>query len=440
VLGVKDPVLVASAVLSAFFLSVYILAFFVWKRRKASIPKNKLPGVSVVVPAYNEEKNIADTIESLLNLEYPKNKLEIIVVDDGSTDNTFEIAKKYEGSNVKVIRKENGGKSSALNAGIRAAKFEIIACMDADSIATGDALKTLVSYIVEENADAVTPVMHVWKPKNLTERFQWAEYILSNVMRRALDTLHAQYVTPGPFSVFRRESFERYGYFDEKNITEDMEMAMRIQAKGGKIVHASDAIVYTKVPDNIISLIKQRVRWNLGFLENAWEYRKKVWKNGGDMGVFVFPTIAMGLFITFLLACKLVEDALYNMEVVLRTISMGGIWSLIRPASWDLSNMISGTIFGLASHPPVHYTTMLLTAVTVMMIVYYARKTGEPKVYWEGILAFTTFYFVFMLVVWTIIMLVKIFGREIRFGGAVWRNSILNRLAGRYTAAQRSSR
>ena len=436
-LGIDDPVLTLSVVVSVFFLSVYVLAFFVWKRRKAEIPEERLPGVSIVVPAYNEEENIADTIESLLGLDYPKDRLEIIVVDDGSTDRTCDVAKKYEGDRVKVIRKENGGKSSALNAGIRAAKYDVIACMDADSVATGKALKTLVSYIVEENADAVTPVMHVWKPRNLIEKFQWAEYILSNVMRRALDTLQAQYVTPGPFSLFKKECFEKYGYFDEDNITEDMEMAMRIQAKGGKIVHASDAIVYTKVPRDIVSLIKQRVRWNLGFLENAWKYRREIWKNGGDMGIFVFPAIFVGLFITFLLAYKMAKDFMYHLEVITTTVSMGGIWSLIKPASWDFSKVLTSTLFGLASFPPAYYTTVLLAAITVAMIVYYAKKTGEPRVYWSGIYVLVSFYFFFMLVVWTIILLVKIFGREVRFGGTVWRNSVLNQLAGKYTAVQR---
>ena len=437
-LGVKDPVLVVSVIVSAFFLSVYILAFFVWRRRKASIPDERLPGVSIVVPAYNEGKNIAETIESLLRLDYPKDRLEIIVVDDGSTDNTYEVAKRYEGNNVRVIRKENGGKSSALNVGIKNAKYDVIACMDADSIATGEALKALVSYIVDEGADAVTPVMHVWKPKNIIEKFQWAEYILSNVMRRALDTLQAQYVTPGPFSVFRRECFEKYGYFEENNITEDMEIAMRIQAKGGKIIHASDAIVYTKVPRDLVSLIKQRVRWNLGFLENALRYRKDIWKRGGDMGVFVFPAIFVGLFITFLLAYKLARDLLYNLQVAVNTVRAGGIWSLIQPANWEFSKIVTNTIFGLASYPPMYYTTMLLAVITVVMIVYYAKKTGEPKVYWSGIATFIFFYFLFMVVVWTTIILIKMFGKELRFGGTVWRNSIVNRLAGRYTAVQRS--
>ncbi|MDN5367148.1 MAG: poly-beta,6-N-acetyl-D-glucosamine synthase, partial [Candidatus Diapherotrites archaeon] len=161
----RQIILVVSIIVSTFFLAVYLVAFFSWKRRRKRIPDEKLPTVSIVVPAYNEGENIGETIESLLRLNYPKDKMEIIVVDDGSTDNTYDVAKRYEGETVRVIRKENGGKSSALNMGIKHARGEIIACMDADSVATPDSLRVLVEYILEEDADAVTPVMHVWKPK-----------------------------------------------------------------------------------------------------------------------------------------------------------------------------------------------------------------------------------------------------------------------------------
>ncbi len=435
-MDVRQAILVISIIISAFFLAVYLVAFFSWNRKRRRIPDNELPFVSIIVPAYNEGENIGDTIESLLRLDYPKDRYEIIVVDDGSTDNTYEVAKRYEGQNVRVIRKENGGKSSALNVGIKNARGEIIACMDADSVATPGALRTLVEYVVEEEADAVTPVMHVWKPKNLVEKFQWAEYIMSNVMRRALDALHAQYVVPGPFSVFRRDAFDKYGYFEEGNITEDMEMAMRIQANGGKLVHASDAIVYTKVPKTIPALIKQRVRWNLGFVDNALRYRKAIAQHGGDLGNFVFPAIAIGLGITFLLAYVTVSDMIFQMKVTLTTIEKGGIWSLVHPRKWTLDNIVQSTIFGMLSYSPIYYTTTLVAIITVLMIVYYAKRTGE-RISWLGILLFLSFYFVFMLVVWTIILLTKLFGRELRFGGTVWRNSVLNKLVGRFTAAQR---
>lgn len=431
----RQIILIVSIIVSTFFLAVYLVAFFSWKRRRKRIPDEKLPSVSIVVPAYNEGENIGDTIESLLRLNYPKDKMEIIVVDDGSTDNTYEVAKHYEGETVRVIRKENGGKSSALNTGIEHARGEIIACMDADSVATPDSLRILVEYIMEENADAVTPVMHVWKPKTILEKFQWAEYNMSNVMRRALDAMHAQYVVPGPFSVFRRDVFEKYGYFED-NITEDMELAMRIQANGGKIAHASDAIVYTKVPKTIPSLIKQRVRWNLGFLENAIRYRKEIARNGGDLGNFVFPAVAIGLFVVFLLAYNMAMDIIYNARIFVTTLEKGGIWSVINPSEWSLDAIKTRLLFGIASYEPMYYTTLLLAAITVLMIVYYAKRTGQEHIHWSGIIAFLLFYFVFMLVVWTIIILTKLFGREVRFGGTVWRNSVLNRLVGAYTGRQ----
>lgn len=428
-----DPLLTISAIISGFFLFVYISAALSWHRGARKIPDDELPGVSIVVPAYNEEGNIGDTIESLLRLDYPKDRLEIIVVDDGSTDGTYAEAKRYEGPNVRVIRKENGGKSSALNRGIREAKYEIVACMDADSVATPGALRELVYHLVGEDGDAATPVMHVWKPRNLVEKFQWAEYILSNLFRRALDGLNAQYVTPGPFSIFRRDAFERFGGFDEENITEDMEMAMRIQAAGGKVIHVPTAIVYTKVPRSIVALIKQRVRWNLGFVDNAIAYRKRIRERGGDLGYFVMPAIWLGLAIMSLLTYKLVKDLLTQTYVLVQSLLNGGIWAVIHPESWSLNNIALNTAFAWASFNPIYYATLAFTVLTVLMIVYYAKQTGEDKIYWSGIVLFLLFYFVFMAVVWSIILAVKIFGKELRFGGVVWRNSIRNRLAGMST-------
>ncbi len=430
---IVDPVLAISAIISGFFLFVYISAALSWRRSAWQIPDDELPGVSIVVPAYNEEKNIGDAIESLLQLDYPKDRLEIVVVDDGSKDRTYDEAKRYEGPNVRVIRKENGGKSSALNVGIRAAKYNIIACMDADSVATGRALKELVYHLLAEDADAATPVMHVWRPKNLVEKFQWAEYILSNLFRRALDGLNAQYVTPGPFSVFKRAAFEKYGGFDEANITEDMEMAMRIQAAGGKVIHVPTAIVYTKVPGSIAALIKQRVRWNLGFVENAVAYRKRIKERGGDLGYFVMPAIWTGLAIMSLLAYKMAKDAITQLYVIVQSFANGGIWAVIHPESWNWSNFAFNTLFAWASFNPIYYATLAFTVLTVLMIVLYAKRTGEEKIYWSGIVLFLLFYFVFMVVVWSIILAVKLFGKELRFGGVVWRNSVRNRLAGTST-------
>ena len=109
-----------------------------------------------------------------------------------------------------------------------------------------------------------------------------------------------------------------------------------------------------------------------------------------------------------------------------------------RPAEWTLENVITNTVFGILSYQPIYYTTMLVAVITAFMVIYYAKRTKQPAIFWSGILLFLAFYFVFMLVVWTIILLTKLFGREVRFGGTAWRNSLLNRLVGAYTQKPQS--
>ena len=171
-----------SIFLSVFWLSIH----FNKKSQKGKIP-NIWPKVSIIVPAYNEGKNIALCLDSLLKLDYPKDKLEIIVVDDGSKDNTHKIAKKYQvhfPKVVKVFHQENKGKAAALNFGIEKANGIFVACMDADSITTPYVLKMLIPAFVDDKTGAVTAGMKVYKPKTLMQRMQTIEYIMAIWLRK----------------------------------------------------------------------------------------------------------------------------------------------------------------------------------------------------------------------------------------------------------------
>ncbi len=261
------------------FVGIFILIFYIISYRKRIhnekiIDKNELPFVTVIVPAWNEEKGIGPTIESLKELTYPRDKLEILVVDDGSTDKTYEIASKYEDDLVKVFKKEeNGGKFTALNYGIGRAKGEIIISSDADRLnVSKNSLMDMVQPFKDKKVMCVAPSMAVNDSKNILVKVQQIEYLLGIFLRNALASVDAMSVTPGAFSAYRKSFFEKYGGFKKAHLTEDMEMCMRIQYNNYKVASVPEAIVLTEAPNKFIPLLKQRRRWYVGQFKNLFDY------------------------------------------------------------------------------------------------------------------------------------------------------------------------
>lgn len=283
----------------AIFFESFVLVTLLSKpareaRRRA--PLISLPSVAVIVPCYNEASTIAGTCESLLALDYPPDKLEIILVDDGSTDATPETMARFATHpQITVIRKENGGKHTALNAGLAITKAELVGCLDADSFVEPDALKEVVFTFDRPEVGASTAAMSVFRPKNILEHMQSAEYLFGITLRHAIASVNGLYVTPGPFSFYRHSVIQQVGEFREGHKTEDMEMALRIQQAGFAIENAPRARVYTKAPRTLSALLKQRTRWTTGFLRNMLsEYRGMVGNRSfGVLGILVLP---LGLF------------------------------------------------------------------------------------------------------------------------------------------------
>ncbi len=158
-------ILYISCYFGLFTSILFFLAFFENRDALKNPALKHFPKVTVAIPAYNEEKTIAATIDSVLALDYPKEKLEIIVVDDGSTDNTLQIIKQYGGKGVKIFHKENGGKGSALNFALAKANGEFFTCLDADSFVDPDCLKKMLGYFENKQVMAVTPSLKIWNPR-----------------------------------------------------------------------------------------------------------------------------------------------------------------------------------------------------------------------------------------------------------------------------------
>ena len=300
-------ILVYTSVYIGLFAVVYFfLSFILNRKRVQELQENELPTVSVIIPAYNEESSIKETVLSALNSNYPKQKLEIIVVDDGSRDETYQIAKRIKEQRLRVFTKQNAGKASALNYGIAKSKGEIIITMDADTFAEKDAVKKIIRYFSNPKIMCVTPSMAVHEPKGLLSRIQQIEYLFGVYLRKAFASMNAIHVTPGAFSAYRKSFFTRYGGFEVGNITEDMEMSLRIQLNNFGIECSEDAVVYTKAPRTFVSLLKQRRRWNFGLAKNLWHYRALFSRKYGELGTIVLPiaviTILLPIFMTVYLS------------------------------------------------------------------------------------------------------------------------------------------
>lgn len=278
------------------------------------------PRVAVVVPCWNEAGTVGSTCESLLALDYPKDKLEIILVNDGSTDATAQIMDsfRYE-PQVRVIHKKNGGKHTALNAGIAATTAEIVGCLDADSFVEPSALREIIPCFDHPNVAAATGAMSVYEPKTIIQHAQNVEYVFGITLRHAIASINGLYVTPGPFSFYRMSTLQELGGFRHGHQTEDMEMALRIQEAGYEIENAPRARVYTKAPATVSLLVKQRTRWTSGFLRNILgEYRGLIGRKGA-LGMLMLPTalisIASGILLFGLVIFQTISHALTAFEL-----------------------------------------------------------------------------------------------------------------------------
>lgn len=280
------------------YFQVFLLMTFFNNEKKIKKEKEKplsyFPSVTIAVPCWNEEKTVAKTLDSLLSLDYPKDKVQIIVVDDGSTDDTFCKASVYQEkfpNQVKVIHKENGGKHTAMNIALSVYTTELFGCLDADSFVEPDALKQIAQYFHnDKEIMAVTPCIHIKNPKTIIQRVQAVEYLMGVFLRKVYGELDAIQVTPGPFSIFRREVFEKIGVYKKAHNTEDFEITLRMHKHHMKIANSHKAAVYTVGPATVRGFLKQHLRWARGFLENARDYREMFFKKEyGNFGMFTLP-------------------------------------------------------------------------------------------------------------------------------------------------------
>lgn len=337
--------------LSLYFEIFFLLSYMGRKKMTDTTIDAYLPPVTILIPCFNEEKSVVGTVNSVLDLNYPKANMQIIVIDDGSTDSTYnEVTKNFEGNPcVEIYKKTNGGKFTALNFGIEKAKHQFIGSLDADSYVEKESLRLIMSKFQNPEIMATIPSTIIHKPKNILQKAQRAEYNFGTFMRHTLSIIDSVYVTPGPFSFFRREVFEKIGNYKHAYNTEDMEMAMRMQKAGFKIAHAEKAIIYTIGPDTIKKLYKQRVRWASGFISNLRDYRRMFFnKKYGDISLLVLPFISIAtcamVFFAFVSAWR-IGNNIY--DGILRLSIVGLSFDDINPMNWLYINTNSLAILSI---------------------------------------------------------------------------------------------
>lgn len=376
------------------FISVYVQIFFLmtFLEKRKHIVRNPdhleleyYPTVTVAIPCYNEEKTLDKTIKSLLGLDYPKDKLKIFLIDDGSKDNSWNVMKSFDnGTNIFAYQKENGGKHTALNLALTHTTSEFFGCLDSDSIVHPQALKRILKYFeLDPKTMAVAPSIVVYNPKNILQHSQNIEYDMSIYTKKMLGFMGGIHVTPGPFSIFRKKVFDDLGVYRKAHNTEDQEIALRMQEHGYKIDHCPDAYVYTSTPDSVAKLYRQRLRWIYGFIKNMIDYRRLLFKKEyGAVALFTLPSGIVSIFGVIFLFVNIVANLskfIYHKIIQIQTVGFSSsISSFHFKFDWFFVSTKAALLF------------VIILYILVVVSVMIGRKLSDNR----SRFSFSIFYFI----------------------------------------------
>jgi peptidoglycan-N-acetylglucosamine deacetylase len=292
---VIDVFFVGDALMSLRLIVIGICAIIDRFRKRHDDPTGAYaPRVAVLIPAYNEEKVIARTIRSVMMSSY-KN-LRIIVIDDGSSDNTYNVAtetyaKEIEQGRLTVLTKPNGGKAEALNFALEQTDEEVYIGIDADGVIAHDAIGRLVCHFANPRIGAVAGNAKVGNRVNLWTRWQALEYITSqNFERRALDLFDVVTVVPGAIGAWRTAAVKAGGSYHPDTVAEDADLTMSLLEQGYAVIYEDQALAFTEAPINANGLARQRFRWSFGILQALYKHKAAI-RNRRAMGLFALPNI-----------------------------------------------------------------------------------------------------------------------------------------------------
>ena len=324
------------------------------------------PSVAVLVPAYNEEKVIERTVRAVLASNYPN--FRVIVIDDGSSDNTLEVARRAfvgeeASGRVLVLTKPNSGKAEALNFGLQHVEDEIFVGIDADTVIAPRAISRLIPHFLNPKVGAVAGNAKVGNRVNLWTRWQALEYITSqNFERRALNTLGAVSVVPGAIGAWRVSAVREAGGYHTDTVAEDADLTMNLLRRGYRVEYEDLALAYTEAPISANGLMRQRFRWSFGILQAVWKHRA-VFARKGALGWVALPNIVI-----FQILLPLVSPLIDIM------FSVGAIWYFVQkwfhPESTDPANFQRLVIF----------FAVFLVIDFITSAIAFALERREPEV------------------------------------------------------------
>ena len=288
----------------------------------APVALTSWPPVSVLIAAYNEEKVIGQTLQSVLNSRYP-GVIEVVVVDDGSRDGTAGIvsAMAERDCRIRLFRQMNQGKATALRAGLAATRHEIIVSLDADTQFTPETIGELVRPFGDPAVGAVSGRARVGNPKTMVARFQSLEYICGfNLDRRAYHLLNCITVAPGAVSALRRSAVLAAGGISTETLAEDTDLTLALHRSGYRVCYAPEAVAWTEAPETIGSFAKQRFRWAFGTLQCLWKHRDMLF-DGKYRALGWFSLPSAWFFNILLVALGPVIDALLLVSLAMNPAS-----------------------------------------------------------------------------------------------------------------------
>ncbi|MFE0102796.1 glycosyltransferase [Streptomyces sp. NPDC059009] len=269
--------------------------------------------VSVLVPAYNEAKCIENTVRSLMASDHP---IEVVVIDDGSTDGTARLVESLALPNVRVVRQHNAGKPAALNRGLANARFDIVVMMDGDTVFEPSTVRELVQPFGDPRVGAVAGNAKVGNKDSLIGAWQHIEYVMGfNLDRRMYDVLRCMPTIPGAVGAFRRTALERVGGMSDDTLAEDTDITMAMHRDGWRVVYAEKARAWTEAPETVQQLWSQRYRWSYGTMQAIWKHRRAMVERGpsGRFGRVGLPLVSLFMVLAPLLAPLIDVFLLYGL-------------------------------------------------------------------------------------------------------------------------------
>lgn len=397
------------------FLATFYTVFFIvsmifnknklYEKRVSNVDNGY---VSVIVSAFNEEKKIDKTIRSLKKIKYEK--IEFIIVNDGSSDRTADVVRKNIFQDKRFIlidRKNNIGKAASLNEGISIAKGVYVACMDADSMVEPDVFTKALPYFNGKRVGAVTISVEVFKPRKFLHKLIDIEYTIGlSLFLKIASFFNFIFVTPGPFSIYRMDVLKKIKGFDSENIVEDLEIAYRIHKAGYRIENCMEAKVWTICPPTFHQIYNQRKRWYSGALQTCYKHRSLMLKRKYGLFSFTVPfnyllvLLGLVLFISSLyLGVSHIITNLFHLQY-----TSVSLWDRIMNFKIDILSMSTVSFIGMSA--------FFLSILVIVFGMKMSRKKLMKKK--TGIVFFPLMFFLYQIF-WIGSVIAVIRGKKVKW-------------------------